>query len=218
VSLYVIATPIGNPKDITLRATEILAKADVVIGEEQREVSKLLKILKIEEREIILLNEHSKPEDVRALVQLAREKTVALVSDCGTPGFCDPGADLVRECRKAGVEIKPVPGASSLMALLSVSGLMLREFVFFGFLPAENEARAKALAKVIRESRAFVLMDTPYRLTKLMAELKAAIPERRAVLGLNLTQQNEKIFEGKLVDLARQAEGKAEFVLMVSEV
>ena len=120
--LKLVATPIGDPKDITLRAIDVLKEADVVIGEERREVSKLLKSLGIEAKMLELLNEHSRDNDVTDLLELCRTKSVALVTDCGTPGFCDPGARLVAACRREGILSTPVPGASSLMCLLSVSG------------------------------------------------------------------------------------------------
>jgi 16S rRNA (cytidine1402-2'-O)-methyltransferase len=214
MALKLVATPIGHPQDITLRAIETLKTADLVIGEERREVSKLLKALGIEGKTIELLNEHSTPDDVLALKELCREKVVALVTDCGTPGFCDPGARLVAACRAEGLVASPVPGASSLMCLLSVSGTDMREFLFRGFLPAERESRTAAIRELERERRPVIIMDTPYRLGKLLTELAARFPERRALLGCDFTQETESIHEGKLKDLARQiGERKAEFIL-----
>ena len=125
MSLYLIAIPIGNPGDISQRAITALKEAEIVIGEERREVSKLLKSLGIEGKRLELLNEHSNDTDVFELRELCRVHAVALVSDCGTPGFCDPGARLVAACRATEVTTAPVPGASSLMCLLSVSGFDL---------------------------------------------------------------------------------------------
>jgi 16S rRNA (cytidine1402-2'-O)-methyltransferase len=212
--LTLIATPIGNPRDISERAIASLKTAEIVIGEERREVSKLLKSLGIEGKTLELLNEHSTDEDVKQLRDLCRDKQVALVTDCGTPGFCDPGARLVAACRADGLITSPVPGASSLMCLLSVSGRDMREFLFRGFLPAERESRAAALRELERERRPVVIMDTPYRLTKLLGELAARFPERRALLGCDFTQATESIHEGKLKDLASAiGERKAEFIL-----
>jgi 16S rRNA (cytidine1402-2'-O)-methyltransferase len=214
MALRLIATPIGNPGDITLRALESLKQAEVVIGEERREVSTLLKALGIEGKRMELLNEHSTDAEVRELVELCRAHEVALVTDCGTPGFCDPGARLVAACRAEGLASSPVPGASSLMCLLSVSGRDMREFLFRGFLPAEREARAAALREIERERRPVVLMDTPYRLTKLLGELAARFPERRILLGCDFTQANEQVFEGPAREIAsRVGERKAEFIL-----
>lgn len=216
MSLQIIATPIGNHKDITLRAIEALREADVVIGEERAEVSKLLKRLDIVEKRIELLNEHSKDDEVNELLMICRKHKVALVSDCGTPGFCDPGSRLVRVCRRDGVAIEGLPGPSSLMTLLSLNGTDLREFVFRGFLPAERGERATALNELRRERRAVVLMDTPYRLGRLMSELSEVFGERKALLGLDLTQATEKVLEGSVSSLAKETEGlKAEFVLLL---
>lgn len=216
MSLQIIATPIGNPGDITLRAIESLRTADVVIGEERSEVSKLLKRLEITGKKLELLNEHSKDEDVKELLELCRNSKVALVSDCGTPGFCDPGSRLVKACRAEGIEVQGLPGASSLMTLLSLNGIDVREFVFRGFLPAEREERAQALNELKREGRAVVLMDTPYRLGRLLSELAQAFGERKALIGLDLTQPTEKVIEASLSKLAKDLEGvKAEFILLL---
>ncbi|MEQ1875133.1 MAG: SAM-dependent methyltransferase [Bdellovibrionia bacterium] len=216
MSLFIVSTPIGNPKDLTARAADVLKQCETVIGEERSEVSKLLKSLGLQGKRLELLNEHSREEDLNDLLEFCREEDVALVSDCGTPGFCDPGAALVRACRAEGITVVPVPGASSLMALLAVSGLQLREFVFSGFLPANTEERKSAVARLEKESRAIFIMDTPYRLSKLLAELGSRMPKRRALLGLDLTQESEEIREGTLADLAAKYPAKkAEFVLLI---
>lgn len=212
--LQLVAVPIGDPGDITLRAIEALRQADIVIGEERKEVSKLLRRLEIEGKQLELLNEHSRDADVAELLDFCKEQNVALVTDCGTPGFCDPGARLVAACRKAGVKITPLPGASSLMCLLSTTGIEMREFLFRGFLPADREERARALRDLDRERRPIVLMDTPYRLGRLLSELATRWPARRAILGMDFTQVTEEIIEAPLNELAsRIGERKAEFVL-----
>jgi 16S rRNA (cytidine1402-2'-O)-methyltransferase len=214
LALQLIATPIGHPGDITLRAIEALKAADVVIGEERKEVSKLLKSLGIEGKQLELLNEHSRQEDVVELLNLCKSKNVALVTDCGTPGFCDPGARLVAACRNEGLTSTPLPGASSLMCLLAVSGRDMREFVFRGFLPADRDERARAIRDLERERRPIVLMDTPYRLGRLLAELASQWPERRALLGCDFTQPSETIIEAPLKALPTLVGNrKAEFIL-----
>ena len=216
MALQLIAVPIGHPGDITLRAIESLKAADVVVGEERKEVSKLLKALGIEGKRMELLNEHSRDEDVRELVGLCRTSQVALVTDCGTPGFCDPGARLVAACRSEGLAASPLPGASSLMCLLSVSGTDMRQFLFRGFLPAEREERLQALRELDRERRPIVLMDTPYRLGRLLSELSERWPDRRALLGCDFTQPTETVLEAPLKALpGLVGERKAEFILAV---
>lgn len=216
MSLTLVATPIGHIKDITLRAIESLQEADVVIGEEFREVSTLLKRLEIVGKKMEVLNEHSKDEDVAALADLCAQSKVALVTDCGTPGFCDPGARLVAVCRKKGIAVTTNPGASSLMCLLSLAGDNIKQFVFRGFLPAEREERQRALIEISRETQAVVLMDTPYRLKKLVGELAGTMPGRQALLALDLTQPTEEILEGSLQEIAGKVQDrKAEFMLLL---
>ena len=214
--LTVIATPIGNPGDITLRAIEGLKSADIVIGEERREVSTLLKRLGVENPQIHLLNEHSTDAEVAELLKLCAEKSVALVSDAGTPGFCDPGARLVSACRANDIRVTTLPGASALMCLISLAGAQMKSFVFAGFPPAEREERTQSLRQFARDSRAVVLMDTPYRLGKLLAELAESAPDRKALLGMDFTLETEKVVEGTLREISSQvSDQKAEFMLLL---
>ncbi len=214
--LYVVATPIGNLGDITLRARECLANCDFLIGEERRVASTLLKKIGLEQKEIYELNEHTRPDDMRELVELcASNKSVALISDCGTPGFQDPGPELIRQCRARGIEITTLPGASSLMAILSLASQPVKEFVFVGFLSAEKNARSLQIQELKSEKRSWVVMDTPYRLESLMQDLALALPKDRALLTLDLTQETEKIMEASLAELATRTKGvKAEFMLL----
>ena len=226
-TLFVVATPIGDPEDITLRAIRTMRECDVIIGEEAKEVRALLKRLDIpfqnlgpelveNAKQIELLNEHSSKEDIQRLAQICQSKKVALVSDCGTPGFCDPGAELVDICRNQGIKVTALPGASSLMSLLSIAGKRLNEFVFVGFLPANNEERDRKIKSLKNEKRSFVIMDTPYRLQKTVEEMANAFGESQAVLGLNLTQSTEQILTGKLTKIKTQlAVNKAEFIMLI---
>jgi 16S rRNA (cytidine1402-2'-O)-methyltransferase len=224
--LYLVSTPIGHPDDITLRALKVLREADVIIGEEGKEVRRLLKSLDIpfqnlgpvvpDAKPIELLNEHSTHDDIERLGKMCRDKNVALVTDCGTPGFCDPGADLVRFCQRSNIATTPIPGASSLMSLLAVTGARLDEFLFVGFLPANTAERERKLHELTKEKRPFVVMDTPYRLQKTLRELAEGFGHRDGVLGLNLTQDSEKVIRAplkKITDLLPVE--KAEFVLVV---
>ena len=211
-----VAVPIGNPQDISLRALETLKAADLIIGEERKETARLLRSLKIDNKPIELLNEHSDSRDIETLIELCRSQNVALVSDAGTPGFCDPGANLVQRCRSQGIAVTSNPGASSLMTLLSLSGHRLDRFVFEGFLPAERESRESRLTQLIGEKRALILMDTPYRLGRLLSDLSRHMADRRILIGLNLTSSEEKIREGFPTQLEKEFQGqKAEFILIV---
>lgn len=216
MSLCLIATPIGHPLDISKRAIEFLRKSDVIVGEEERELGRLLKILEIYDKPTELLNEHSDQKQLQNIVNLCREKTVALVSDCGTPAFCDPGANLVTLCYAEGIKVTSIPGPSSVMMALSLSGFDLKEFIFKGFVPQKSPERQKELGKLTKENRPIVLMDTPYRLEKLVSEVTEIMPDREAFLGANMTQKDEWSFRGQMKYLTPLTKGKkAEFVLVL---
>lgn len=217
--LSIVATPIGNPKDITLRALQILEEADIVVGEERKEASTLLKKLNITNKPLYFLNEHSTAADLKELLDFCEQKKVALISDCGTPSFYDPGFQLVKLCRQKNIPVISAPGASSLMTLLSLVSEKVTQFYFVGFLPADNEIRSKELKKLSSQNQAMVLMDTPYRLVKLLTELEPLIKQRKLLLGLNLTQEEEWILEGTTKDILFQLQKKdikkAEFILLI---
>lgn len=214
--LYVIATPIGVNSDISARAVEVLKNCEAVIGEEHKNASKFLKFSGVPQKEIYILNEHSRPDDLKELCELAKNQNVALVSDCGTPGFCDPGADLVRLCRQKNIRVQSIPGPSSLMSFLSVCGHRLDQFYFRGFLPAENQERAKEIQKIKSSSVPVIVLDTPYRLKKILEDFKSAMPQTKLVLGMELSTEQEKLLEGRAEDLLKNlAVEKAEFILLI---
>ena len=216
MSLILVPTPIGNAADMSFRAKSVLENASTIIVEEFKESSVWLRAHGITGKSLERLNEHSTPEDLRRLLELCRSQDVPLITDCGTPGFCDPGADLVRLCREAGISVQALPGPSSLMTLLSLSSRRLDEFVFRGFLPAENSAREKEWLRLRGEKRAIIVMDTPYRFEKMQAELELHFPERICLIAMNLSQENERILEGKPAALKRiEKEKKAEFLVLV---
>lgn len=216
MGLTLIATPIGNDQDISLRALETLKNAQTIILEEFKESTRFLRAHGISGKTYEQLNEHSKPDDLKRLTDLCEKENVVLITDCGTPGFCDPGADLVRECRKRGIAVQTFPGASSLMGLLSLSSVRLDQFVFRGFLPAENESRRKSWHDLQKESRAVVIMDTPYRFQKMLSETAEFFPDRKILLTLNLTQESEMILEGLAPQLMKKdLPAKAEFMLLI---
>ncbi len=203
MALYVVATPIGNPQDLSQRAIDVLKSADLVIGEELKVLRQILKNAGVMAKQTDQLNEHSKDADVEFLANECRTKKVALVSDCGTPGFADPGALLTRACLQNKIPVHAVPGPSSMMALLSVCGVRVDQFLFYGFLPAKQELRDQAWNEVIRETKPVILLETPYRAAKLMDELQQKLPNRLCVVGLNLTQENERLIRAKAKDLGK---------------
>lgn len=214
--LHIVATPIGETREISQRALDVLSAAEVIICESTKEASKLLRHFGITGKTFEVLNEHTTKEELLSLVPLCAEKKVALVSDCGTPGFCDPGADLIGLCRQKGIEVKSVLGPSALMGLLSLCGERIDEFVFRGFLPAETEARKKALKELTKEKRAVILMDTPYRLKKILQDMKENFPQRKMLMVMNLSQESEISIEGTIEQIIKKnPHDKAEFMLML---
>lgn len=216
MALTLVPTPIGHNQDFTLRGLEILRNAKHIIVEERKESTRWLRAHGISHGQYETLNEHSTPTDINQLADLCRDQDVALITDCGTPGFCDPGSDLVRICRQKKIPVTAVPGASSLMTLLSLSGERLDQFVFRGFLPVKSEERESAWKELSRERRAMVILETPYRLRKWLQEAAQALPDRRFLITLNMTQENERVVETLGRDLPSQIpEDKAEFIALI---
>lgn len=213
--LTVVATPIGNYKDITLNAIESLKEASVIIAEEMKPARVLLKRLDITDKEILLLNEHSKDNDAKQLINLCRDQSVALISDCGTPGFCDPGWNLVDLCYQYNIPVKVCPGPSSLMTLLSISGVNIQEFHFVGFLPAEKSQRAQKLKTLQGVEKPLIVMDTPYRLKATLNDFAAIAGDKKAVLGLDLTGPKHQVCRDKVKKLATSNWPKLPFVLII---
>lgn len=214
--LHLVATPIGDFTEITFRAVEILKSADVILCESTKETSTLLKRLEIKAKRYEILNEHTTLEDLIKLAEICKNENVALVSDCGTPGFCDPGNNLINLCRKNKVPVKTVLGASALMGLLSLSSQRINQFLFRGFMPAENEARAKEWVKLKAEKNAIIIMDTPYRLKKTLEEVVQHFNTRDILLVMNLSQTDEEILEGRPSFVLQSLKfAKAEFMLMI---
>lgn len=217
--ITLVPVPIGDAGDFTLRGIETLKSAEVIIVEERKESSAWLRTQGITGKPFETLNEHSTPEDLDRLAALCAEKSVALITDCGTPGFCDPGADLVRRCRQKNIAVKALPGASSLMLLLSLSSQRLDQFFFRGFLPANSEEREKEWKKISQYREPLVLMDTPYRLNKMVQELAQYFPQRKILLALNMTQPEESIIECLGQELpSKVPSGKAEFMVLVYSI
>jgi 16S rRNA (cytidine1402-2'-O)-methyltransferase len=215
--LYIVATPIGNPRDITLRAMDVLQEVDAVVCEEYREGSTLLKHLGIS-KEIILINEHNEagqaPEIARRLLE---GQSLALISDCGTPVFADPGATLIRHLVEFGLPVIPIPGPSSLMAALSILDVKLDRFIYAGFLPRERNERRKAL-KYLRSMRfPIILMDAPYRLVALLDDLEEVYGAGAAItLAMDITLPGEAFFRGGISEAkTKVGKRKSEFVLVV---
>lgn len=218
--LYIVSTPIGAPDDITLRALRVLREADAVVCEERREGARLLKHYQIENA-LIDLNEHTERVCVPELMErLERGQTLALVSDHGTPLLADPGARWVEHAIQKNIPVSAVPGASSLLAALVVSGLPMDRFRFVGMLSAKKEERRAELARLKEERETWVVLDAPYRLEALLADLGVALgAQRKIVVACDLTMPSEKIIRGRtgqVVEHFQQNPFKGEFVVVVS--
>ena len=216
--LYIVATPIGNPQDITLRAIETLRTVDAVICEERKDGSRLLKHLEITAKPLIELNEHNESDMIQqVLIDLMNGKNMALISDCGTPVFSDPGKQLLKLMAEMRIKVVPVPGASSLMAALSLCPFDMENFTFLGFLPPKTEQRSAVLQKHITSNFPIILMDTPYRLAKLLDEVINTFGwQQKVFLALDLTLPSEAVYLGSVQDVAAQVQGrKAEFILIL---
>ena len=216
--LYIVATPIGNPRDITLRALDILNSVDAVICEGRREGSTLLKRLDVPQKELIILNEHNEAETTADLViRMHKGASFALISDAGTPVFADPGAYLIREAVLNGLQVIPVPGPSSLMAALSILDFKIDQFVYGGFLSRVPEERRKELTRLRGLGMPVVLMDTPYRFTALLDDVEKVFGKgKRLTLGFDLTLESEMIVRGTPAEVKKAVgQRKGEFVLII---
>jgi len=216
--LYIVATPIGNPRDITLRAVDILKDADAVICEDRKIGSKLARSIGIDVKEWIEASEHNESQAGDLLQErLLSGASIALITDCGTPVFSDPGAKLIERALGIGARVIPVPGASSLMATLSILDLPLLKFYFAGFLPRQPDERLAMLEYLRKLHVPIILMDTPYRMDSVLKDaIKAFGSGKRAVLACDLTLAGEIVYRGNLGEIYKRAAGKkAEFILVL---
>ena len=204
--LEVIGTPIGNLGDLTPRAREALAGADLIAAEDTRRTSALLAAIGITGK-LVSLHEHNEASRIEALLaELKGGRNVALVSDAGTPLLSDPGYALVCAAAAAGIEVRAVPGASALTAALSIAGLPTDRFAFEGFLPARAGERRTALERLAGETRTLVLFEAPHRIVATLEDLARLFgAQRRAVIARELTKLHEAVYRGTLPQLAAAA-------------
>lgn len=218
-TLYLVATPIGNLEDITLRALRTLKECDLVAAEDTRRSGQLLKHFGISKPLLsyFQFNEARRSEEI--LERLRRGEKIALVTDAGSPGISDPGERVVKAAISAGFRVEAVPGPSALVAALTASGLPTGEFHFVGFLPHKSGQRRKKLEGLRNFDGTLVLYESPYRIEKLLGELCEVWPERLVVLARELTKKFEEHLRGtpaELLELVKQRSLKGEFVVMVS--
>ena len=220
-TLYLVATPIGNLEDITLRALRVLKECDVVAAEDTRRTGQLLKHFEISKPLLsyFQFNEARRSEEI--IERLRRGEKVALATDAGSPGISDPGERVVKAAIAAGFRVEAVPGACALIAAITASGLPTDEFHFIGFLPHKSGQRRNQLEALKAFAGTLVLYESPYRIEKLLGELNEVFPERQVVLARELTKKFEEFLRGKpaeLLEIKQKRSLKGEFVVMVSGV
>ncbi len=214
--LYIVATPIGNLEDITLRAINILKEVDLIAAEDTRHTLKLLNHLEISKP---LISYHRHNEDIKTdilLKELKQGKQIALVSDAGTPGICDPGEEVIKKCIEEEIKIVPIPGACAMINALICSGLDTKEFLFMGFLPLNKKNRKEKLKEIKNETKTIILYEAPHKLEATLKDLKEILENRKIVLARELTKIHEEYIRENLDVLMEKAKDiKGEMVLIV---
>ena len=218
-TLYLVATPIGNLEDITLRALRTLSECDVVAAEDTRRTGQLLKHFEIAKPLLsyFQFNEAKRSEEL--IARLQRGEKVALVTDAGSPGISDPGERVVRAAIAAGLRVESVPGPCALVAALTASGMPAEEFHFVGFLPHKSGQRRRRLEELQSIGGTLVFYESPYRIEKMLGELNEIYPERPVVLARELTKKFEEYLRGtpaELLGRLQQRSHKGEFVVLVA--
>ncbi|HQF42108.1 MAG TPA: 16S rRNA (cytidine(1402)-2'-O)-methyltransferase [Ignavibacteriaceae bacterium] len=218
MKLYIVSTPIGNLKDITLRALEVLKEVDFILCEDTRVSANLLNHFGIK-KELISLNAVNETKKIQSIItRLNSNQAAALISDAGTPLISDPGVRLVSACIENDIEIVPIPGPSALLAALSMSGLPTDSFVFEGFLP-QKKGRQTKLKQLALEERTIVLYESMYRIEKLLNELNEFLPERFLVVCREITKKFEETWRGNAKDILSDFPDKVvkgEFVIVIA--
>jgi 16S rRNA (cytidine1402-2'-O)-methyltransferase len=215
--LYLVSTPIGNLKDITYRAVEVLTHVDLIAAEDTRHSAILLKHYLINTKTTSYFDFNKEKKTPFLIEQLQHGKSIALITDAGTPGISDPAFNLVHAAIDAGIRVETIPGPTALIPALILSGLATDRFVFEGFLPVKK-GRQKRLAKLQQEDRTIILYESPQRINKTVAQLYQSFGDRRLCLARELTKKFETIYRGRLSDFADSATTlptKGEYVIVL---
>jgi 16S rRNA (cytidine1402-2'-O)-methyltransferase len=217
-SLYIVATPIGNLEDVTLRALRILGEVSLIAAEDTRHTQKLLTHFSIA-KPLTSYHDHNKEQKAEVLVARLKEGgDVALVSDAGTPGISDPGYYIINRAIEEGIRVVPIPGATAALAALSVSGLPTDSFVFEGFMPPKKGRRVAKLKRLADEPRTVILYEAPHRIHETLDDMRDVLGNRRIVLARELTKIHEELLRGKIGDIIEKLTGrtvKGEITLVV---
>ena len=216
-TLYVVATPIGNLEDITLRAIRILKEVDLIAAEDTRHTLKLLNHLEISKP---LISYHRHNEEIKSdvLIEKINEgKNIALVSDAGTPGICDPGEEIIKKCIELGINIVPIPGACAMINALICSGISTKDFSFLGFLPLNKKLRKKKLEEIEKSNKTVIIYEAPHKLETTLKDLKKMIGDNRnIVLAKEITKVHEDFIRGNIDYLIQKSQNiRGEIVIII---
>lgn len=216
--LYIVATPIGNLDDITLRAIKTLKEVDIIAAEDTRHTLKLLNHLEIS-KPLISYHRHNEEIKTEELIsKLLEGKNIALVSDAGTPAISDPGAEAVKVTINNNIEVIPIPGACAAITALVASGMDTKEFTFIGFLPQNKKNRKEKLEQIQKEERTIILYEAPHKLLKTLEDLKEILEQRKVVIARELTKIHEEYIAGTVEELQNKITNpKGEYVIIIEK-
>ncbi|MBI4302681.1 MAG: 16S rRNA (cytidine(1402)-2'-O)-methyltransferase [Chloroflexi bacterium] len=214
-TLYLVATPIGNLKDISLRALDLLGKVELIAAEDTRKTRRLLTAYGIK-TPLTSYHDFSKPGKVEYLLKVLTDGDVALVSEAGMPGISDPGYELIVAAIERGFPVAPIPGPSALVAAVAVSGLPSHQFLYLGFLPRKTGARRRLLQSVADQPRTLVAFESPHRLQATLSDVVEVLGDRRLAVCRELTKLHEEVFRGRASEaLEHFHELRGEFTLVI---
>ena len=214
--LYIVATPIGNLDDITLRALKILKEVNLIAAEDTRQTLKLLNHFEISKP---LISYHRHNEDVKSNILIEKLKNgenIALVSDAGTPGICDPGEEVIKKAIEENIEVIPIPGACAFVNALITSGLDTKEFTFLGFLPLNKKLRKEKIEEINKSQKTVVIYEAPHKMKNTLIDLKEILNDRKIVLARELTKIHEEFIRGSIDELLNNIDNlKGEMILII---
>ena len=214
--LYIVATPIGNLEDITLRALKILKEVDLIAAEDTRQTLKLLNHFEIS-KPLISYHRHNEEIKTEILIKKLKEgQKIALVSDAGTPGICDPGEEVIKKCIEENIKIIPIPGACALINALIGSGIDTKNFIFLGFLPLNKKLRNKKLKEIGDSIYTTIIYEAPHKLNSTLKDLKEILEDRQIVLAREITKIHEEFIRGNISEILEKSdEIKGEIILVI---
>lgn len=214
--LYIVATPIGNLEDITLRALRILKEVDLIAAEDTRQTLKLLNHFEISKP---LISYHRHNEDIksnRLIEKLKKGENIALVSDAGTPGICDPGEEVIKKAIEEEIDVVPIPGACAMINALIASGLNTKEFYFLGFLPLNKKLRREKIEEIKKSEKTIIIYEAPHKMKNTLEDLEEILKNRRIVLARELTKIHEEFIRKDIKELLKEIDDiKGEMILII---